>query len=145
MIIAEADESARETLNNNAGRTAGICETFGIGSIGAHRFQLIAVTRLDGDCESFIRAHFWTRRIRAVAANEFVYTPAQLLRARDQEHDLAFRRMRGVMCEKVRRRAAAEFLKCFCQLARDAKLPVWHNLDASLKRFYEPIRRFEED
>jgi|SRR6516165_1144335 len=75
MIIAEAGQSARETLNNNFGRTAGICETFGIGSIGAHRFKLIAVTRLDGYCESFIRAHFWTRRIRAVAANEFVNTP----------------------------------------------------------------------
>jgi hypothetical protein len=77
MIIAEAGESAQETLNNDKfGRTAGICGTFGIGSIGAHRFQLIAVTRLDGDCESFIRAHFWTRRISAVASNEFVDTPA---------------------------------------------------------------------
>ncbi len=49
------------------------------------------------------------------------------------------------MREKVRRGAAAEFLKFFCQLARDAKLPLWHDLDASLKRSYEPIRRFEED
>jgi len=57
MIIAEAGESARETLNNDKfGRTPGICEAFGIRGIGAHRFQLIAVTRLDGDRESFIRA-----------------------------------------------------------------------------------------
>ena len=68
MIIAEAGQSARETLNNDKfGRTAGICEALSIGSIGAHRFQLIAVTGLDGDCESVIRWHFRTRRVRAVA------------------------------------------------------------------------------
>src|SRR5437899_10864076 len=101
MIIAEAGQSARETVNNEKfGRTAGICEAFSIRSIGAHRFQLIAVTRLDGDCESFIRAYFWTRRVRAVAAHEFVYAPARLLRGRKQEQDHAFRRIPRGMCEK---------------------------------------------
>ena len=59
MIIAEAGQSARETLNNDKfGRTAGTCEAFSRSSIGAHRFQLISVTGLDGDCESFIRGTF---------------------------------------------------------------------------------------
>ena len=80
MIIAEAGQSARKTLDNDKfGMTAGICETFGTGSIGPHRFERISVNTLDGDCESFIGAHFWTRRISAVASNEFVDRPAQLL------------------------------------------------------------------
>src|SRR5205085_645553 len=43
------------------------------------------------------------------------------------------------------RGAAAEFLKFFRELAPKAELSIRHDLDASLERFSEAIRRFEID
>src|SRR4029077_13042287 len=66
------------------------------------------------------------------------------LRARDDEHDFAFRRMCLVVCKQFGGIAATKFLKFFCQLACDAQLPFRHNGIASLKCFKKPVRRFKK-
>ena len=70
--------------------------------------------------------------------------PAIQLRARDEEHDFAFRRMCLVVCKQFGSSAATEFLKFFCQLTCDAQSPFWHNGNANLKCFKKPVRRFKK-
>src|SRR5213080_3279925 len=66
------------------------------------------------------------------------------LRARDEEHDFAFRRMRLVVCKEFCSRSATEFLKFFRQLTCNAQLPFRHNGTPSLKCFKKPVRRFKK-
>ena len=54
----------------------------------------------------------------------------KLLCPRDQQHNLALRWMGLIMCKKLAGGAAAEFLEFLCQLARDAKLSLRHDIDA---------------
>jgi hypothetical protein len=54
----------------------------------------------------------------------------------NQQHNLAFWRMRLVMREKLRGAPAPEFLKLFGQLASDTELPVLQNVDRGTERFY---------
>ena len=47
------------------------------------------------------------------------------------------------MGEKFSSGAASEFFEFLGQLARDAQLSIWQDVDASLERFCQPIRRLE--
>src|SRR5262249_36586052 len=71
-------------------------------------------------------------------------TPGIQLRARDDEHDFAFRRMRFIVCQQFGSIAATKFLKFFCQLTRNAQLPIRHDRTASLKCFNKPVGRFKK-
>lgn len=53
--------------------------------------------------------------------------------------------MRFVVPEKLSRGTAPEFLELFCEFPGDAKVAVWHDVDACLERFRETIGRFKEE
>src|SRR6266542_4342849 len=120
-------------------------ETFGRGNLGSHclqLMQLIWVAGFDGSCASFIRekflaalfsaAHRQRGRVGAAVAAA-THRSAMSLPPRDQQHDLAFRRMGLVMCEELTGTATAELLEFFCQLSGDAKLPIRHHTNAGGK------------
>ena len=63
---------------------------------------------------------------------------------RNQEHDLTFRRMGLVMRKQFTRGAATKFFEFFGELARDAELSIWQDVDAGPERFREAVRRLEK-
>ena len=52
--------------------------------------------------------------------------------------------MRLIVCPQFGSSAATEFFKFFCQLARDAEMPLRHDATASLKCLKKPVRRFKK-
>src|SRR6478672_11557030 len=52
--------------------------------------------------------------------------------------------MRLIVCQQFGSSAATEFLKLFCQLTRDAELPLRHDGSAGMKCFKKPVRRFKK-
>lgn len=106
--------------------------------------KLIWVAGFDGDHASFIREKFLlfcfcrdrqTDRVAALRSPRRHIAPRCPLAPGNHEHDLAFRRMSFVMCEKLAGNPAAEFLEFLCQLSRDAKFPIWHHIHANGERF----------
>src|SRR5207249_5293516 len=85
------------------------------------------MAELDGRLESFIRLR-----------------QAKLLWPRDHEHDFASWAMCLIMSQQFGSRAATEFLEFLCQFACNAKLALWHDVEASAKRSHQPIRRFKK-
>ncbi len=85
------------------------------------------MAELDGRLESFIRLR-----------------QAKLLWPRDHEHDFASWAMCLIMSQQFGSGAATEFLEFLCQFACNAKLALWHGVEASGKRFHQPIRRFKK-
>ena len=113
----------RQLNGKKVGRTRKASEVSEKGNVGSHGFQLISVAGLDDDRESFIRTDVFCA-LSALLTDEFggaLTTPAIQLRARDKEHDFAFRRMCLVVCKQFGSSAATEFLKFFCQLTCDAR------------------------
>src|ERR1700736_2491128 len=53
--------------------------------------------------------------------------------------------MSFVVGEQFRRGAAPKFFEFLGELARDAELSIWQDVDASVERFRQTIRRFEKD
>src|SRR6266478_2507889 len=85
------------------------------------------MAELDGRLESFIRLR-----------------QAKLLWPRDHEHDFASWAMCLIMSQQFGSGAATEFLEFLCQFACNAKLALWHDVEARGKRFHQPIRRFKK-
>src|SRR5215471_7499937 len=69
---------------------------------------------------------------------------AKLLLPGNHEHDFASWTMRLIVCQEFGSGAATEFLEFLRQFACNAKLALWHDIEASGKRFHQPIRRFKE-
>ena len=107
-------------------------------------FQLISAAGLDDDRDVVYSHGRFLRLAHAIDRASFggsLNTPAiqlrprQLLRARDDEHDFAFRRMCLIVCKQFGSSAATEFFKFLCQLTCDAQLALRDNDTASAEAF----------
>src|SRR6266550_142857 len=85
------------------------------------------MVELDGRLEFFIRLR-----------------QAKLLWPRDHEHDFPSWAMCLIMRQEFGSGAATEFLEFLCQFACNAKLALWYGVEASGKRFHQPMRRFKK-
>ena len=68
-----------------------------------------------------------------------------LLPFRNQKDNFTFGHMRLVVREKLTGGIAPEFFEFFGELAGDAELAAWHDVDAGFERFREAIPGFKKN
>jgi hypothetical protein len=108
---------------------------------------LIGVAEFDDDCSSFIRQRGSVAPLPLRLATFVTLVPSRTgaLWLGNDEHDLALRPVSFVMREEFIGGTAPKFFESFCELSRNAKLPIRYNIDAGGKRFGQSIRRLEKD
>jgi len=89
----------RQLNGEKSGGMRSTCEFLRRVKIGSHSSKLISVAGLDDDRNSFIRAGiFGALSALCWKSSRLVETPENQLRARDDQHDFAFRRMCLIVC-----------------------------------------------
>src|SRR5947208_2068564 len=73
------------------------------------------------------------------------FCTAKRLQRRNNEHNLALRQMRFVVCKKHAGATAPKFFEFFGELAGNAELPIWHDVHADFERFREAIWGFKKN